>query len=79
MSPNELHALLDDCCSDFSFVVDGKLSGIIPEVANYKRTYHVWYGSTIKDFHDSADVLNAPFFNGKSLASMCEALDFQIS
>ena len=79
MNLNKLRALLDDCCNDFSFVVDGKRSGIIPEVADYKRTSHVWYGSTVKDFYELQDVLSSPFFGGKSLSSICEKLDFQIS
>lgn len=57
MKLNELKELLDDCCNDFSFVVDGKTSGIIPEVSNYKKTYHVWYGSQMADFHEAIDVL----------------------
>lgn len=79
MKLNELKELLDDCCNDFSFVVDGKTSGIIPEVSNYKKTYHVWYGSQIADFHELMDVLSFPFFGGKTLSSLCESLDFQIS
>ena len=39
MTLNELRTLLDDCCNDFSFVVDGKTSGIIPEVKDYKRNH----------------------------------------
>ena len=79
MKLDELRDLLDDCCNDFSFVIDGKPSGIIPEVVNYKRTYHVWYGSQTKDFHELSDVLNADIFGGRSLSTLCENLDFQIS
>ena len=79
MNLNELSTLLDDCCNDFSFVVDNKPSGIIPEVVDYKRTYHAWYGSDTKDFHNLTDVLKTPFFGGKSLDSLCESLSFQIS
>ena len=45
MKRNELKDLLYDCCHDLSFTVDGKPAGVMPEVTNYKKIYHVvWNG-----------------------------------
>ena len=79
MTQNELMALLDDCCHDFAFSVDGKACGIMPEVINYQKTYHAWCGTATKDFSTSSDVMTAPFFNGKALNDLCDSLNIQIS
>lgn len=79
MKQNELMALLDDCCHDFAFLVDGKASGIMPEVRNYQKTYHAWCGTAVKDFSTTSDVMTTPFFNGKTLNDLCDSLNIQLS
>lgn len=79
MMRDELKRLLDDCCHDLSFTVDGKPAGVMPEVTDYKKTYHLWFGTATKDLYDPADVLSIPFFGGKSLNSLCDSLVFQCS
>lgn len=79
MKRNELKDLLYDCCHDLSFTVDGKPAGVMPEVTNYKKIYHMWFGTATKDLYDLTDVLSVPFFGGKSLDSLCDSLNFQCS
>ena len=79
MKQNELMALLDDCCHDFAFLVDGKASGIMPEVINYQKTYHAWCGAAVKRFHHNIGCDDYPFFNGKTLNDLCDSLNIQLS
>lgn len=42
MSLKEITQILDDCCNDIVFSFNGKASGVMPEVDNYKKI--IMYG-----------------------------------
>ena len=50
MKMNDFIIILNDCCNDITFSFDGEPAGIMPEVENYKKNYHVWFGDKTKDY-----------------------------
>jgi hypothetical protein len=50
MEIDDFVKIINDCCNDISFSYNGKSAGIIPEVNDYKKIYHVWYGDKSKDY-----------------------------
>lgn len=80
MTKAELKDIIEGCCNDVIFTYLGKPSGITSEVENYIPTFQVWHGEEmIKDYHNIDDVMNDPFYSGKSLNELIdEGVDFQI-
>ena len=67
MTRAELKKIILECCNDVLFTYGGKEAGITSEVKDYVPTFHVWYGSATKKYSDVDDLMNDPFFGGKSL------------
>lgn len=79
MSLKKLIDILNDCCNDIAFSFGGKQSGVMPEVANHKKTYHVWYGEKTKDYLSVDELVNDRFFDGKSIKEIFNELDIIVS
>lgn len=67
MTRAELRQTILECCNDVLFTYDGKGSGITSEVKDYVPTFQVWHGSITKKYSDVDELMNDPFFGGKSL------------
>ena len=50
-----------------------------PEVHNYKRTYHAWYGEKIVDYTSLDELLEAALFDGKKLLELVGDIDIEVS
>jgi hypothetical protein len=79
MKIDDFIRIINDCCNDVSFSFNGKSAGIIPEVNNYKKTYHVWHGDKTKDYSNVDDVMKDDFFDGCSLREIYSKVQLQIS
>lgn len=79
MKINDFITLLDECCNDVTFSFDGKSSGIMPEVKNYQKTYHVWFGDNTKDYPSTENLMNDNFFDGRTLKEIFNKLDIVVS
>jgi hypothetical protein len=79
MTEEKLESILDDCCNDIYFIYNGKNGGVTPEVHNYKRTYHAWYGEKIVDYTSLDELLEAALFDGKKLLELVGDIDIEVS
>lgn len=79
MKISDFIILLDECCNDVTFSFGGKSSGIMPEVENYKKNYHVWYGDKTKDYPSVETLMNDKFFDGQTLKEIFSKLDITAS
>lgn len=79
MTYRELYNVIDDCCNDITFSYNGQKCGIEPEVKDYQKTFHTWYGNNYKDYMSADDALTDPFFSGKSIKDIYDTLDIWIS
>ncbi len=79
MKMNDFMVILNDCCNDVTFSFDGKPAGIMPEVENYKKNYHVWFGDKTKDYPSAETLMNDKFFNGRALKEIFSKLDIAVS
>lgn len=75
MTIKKLYEILDDCCNDIRFEYKGKPSGVMPEVENMKRTYHLWFGDDTVDCYNVDDVINAAFFDGSSIKEIIDDVE----
>lgn len=71
--------ILDDCCNDITFRYNGKASGIMPEVNNYKKTYHMWHGNREKDYSSIDSLMEDKFFGGRSLREIYNEIDIMVA
>jgi hypothetical protein len=76
---DEFISTVDECCNDVQFSFRGKPSGITPEVKDGIKTFHVWYGTNLKEYSSIQDVVNDPFFDGQSLREIYCELDIWFS
>lgn len=79
MSLNKLIDVLNDCCNDITFSFNGKQSGVMPEVVNYEKRYHVWYGEVNKDYQTVDELISDKFFDGKSIKEIFKELDINVA
>ena len=73
---NEIRETLLQCFNDLYFNYNGKKCGVSPKVYNSTLSYQVWYGDSIKTFSNITDVLNNPFYDGKSLKDIVGDIDY---
>ena len=79
MKVNDFLAILSDCCNDITFVYNKKNSGIMSEVADFKKTYHMWYGDKDQKYSSVDDLMSDPFFDGQSLRDIFSTVDIWVS
>lgn len=79
MKFEEFIKMLDECCNDVSFLFEGKNGGIISEVNDYQKTYHVWYDDKMEKYRSVTDVINSKIINGLRLKDIYKEIEFQIS
>lgn len=72
MTKAELKKIIADCCNDVTFTYLGKPSGITAEVHNYIPTFQVWHGNEIKEYKTADEVMNDPFYSGKTLNELAD-------
>ena len=72
-------AALNDCCNDITFIYNGQNSGIMPEVADFKKTYHMWYGDKDQKYSSVDDLMSYPFFGGQTLRGIFSTVDIRVS
>ena len=65
-----------DCCNDVLFIFGGEESGITSEVKDYVPTFYAWHGSKTKEYHDVDEMMEDPFFGGKSITDLIGKVDF---
>ena len=76
MKREELLRVLKACCTDVTFDYKGMHCGIFPEVEDGIPTYSTWLGEDKnKDFKSAEELMESPFFFGKSLNDICEQVD----
>lgn len=69
-----------DYTLDFSFVVNGRKSGITTyKVSDGIPTITMWYGDKEKEYNDPKDLLEDPFFDGKTLRELAINLNIEIA
>lgn len=78
MNKEELKNIIADCCNDIVFVYRDKQAGVTSEVSDYIPTFQAWYGNDTKEYDNMDDVMNDPFFGGKSLADLIDVVEFDI-
>lgn len=79
MRIEDLRQKITDYTLDFSFIVNGKQSGITTyKVKDGVPTMTMWYGDKEKEYQKSQDLLNDPFFDGKSLSELASTLDIEV-
>ena len=79
MKEEKLKSILHDCCNDIYIIYNGKNVGVTPEVHNYKKTYHAWYGEKIVDYTSLDELLKATLFDGKKLLEIAENTEIEVS
>ena len=77
MKKEELKNILLECCNDVSFVHNGLLSGVTVTVQNYIPTWQVWHGNATKEYDNLDELLDDPFYSGKSLNDIIETTEFE--
>jgi hypothetical protein len=70
--------MIDECCNDVTFSFHGKTAGIIPEVRNYIKTFHVWYGDETRDYSTVQDIMTDRIFDGHSLQDIFHEINIDI-
>jgi hypothetical protein len=70
--------MVDECCNDVTFSFQGKSAGIVPEVNNYSKIFHVWYGDKTKDYLTVQDVMADQIFDGQSLRNIFDNIDVNV-
>ena len=75
MSTSEIRNILAECCSDMEFKRNGKDSGVLISVENSVPTFEAFCGSVVKFFHSVDELINDPFFDGKSISELNDAGD----
>lgn len=76
MNKDELKNIIAECCNDVVFVYRGKRSGVTSEVHDYVPTFQVWHGDAVKEYSNVDDVMNDPFYNGKSIVDLINEIEF---
>lgn len=72
-------SLINDCCNDIAFSFQGKSAGIIPEVENYAKIFHMWYGEKEKDYSNMEDLITDKFFDGQSIKDIYNKISIEVS
>lgn len=75
MTVEELKAKILDDGSGFTFIYNGKMSGMEPDSKNKQTYYPAWYGDKNKDFNDLDDLMTDHFFGGKSLSELIDTIE----
>jgi len=76
MTEGQLKAVIAGCYNDVIFLYNGKQSGITSEVENGVPTFQAWHGEATKEYESVDDVMNDPFYSGKSLTELLGEVDF---
>lgn len=78
MKKDELKQIIADCCNDIVFSYNNKPSGITSEVVDYIPTFQAWHGEDTREYGSIDDVMNDPFYSGKSLNDLAEKIDIDV-
>lgn len=72
MKAEKIKNRISEICSHFTFIYQGKDCGVDPFSHNH---FDMWFGDTDKTVNNIDDVMNSPFFDGKSLSEICEDIE----
>ncbi|WP_312503955.1 hypothetical protein [Lacrimispora sp.] len=78
MKKDDLKQIIADCCNDIVFSYNNVPSGITSEVENRIPTFQAWHGEDIKEYGSIDDVMNDPFYSGKSLNDLAESIEIDV-
>lgn len=78
MKKDELKQIIFDCCNDIVFSYNNMPSGVTSEVENSIPTFQAWHGEEIREYSSIDDVMNDPFYSGKSLNDLAEKIDIDV-
>lgn len=76
MMKEYLFQIISECVNDVVFVYNGKKSGVTSEVEDSVPTFQVWHGNEVKEYSTVDDVMNDPFYSGKSINDLLNKVDF---
>ena len=72
MTRDALFQNVSGCMNDIEFVYNRKKSGVTVEVEDSVPTFQVWHGDEIKEYRTADEVMNDPFYSGKSLNELAD-------
>ena len=72
MTRDALFQIIRECVNEVVFVYNGKKSGVTAEVEDSVPTFQVWHGDEIKEYRTADEVMNEPFYSGKSLNELAD-------
>ena len=78
MKKGELKQIIADCCNDIVFSYNNMPSGVTSKVRDYVPTFQAWHGEEVKEYGSIDDVMNDPFYSGKSLNNIAEKIDIDV-
>lgn len=77
MKNERLVQILNDCCNDVTFSLNGVNCGVIPTVKDSQRSFSAWYGESNMVFSNVEDLMNSRFWGGTSLNERNIEVDFR--
>ena len=72
MTRDALFQIIRECVNEVVFVYNGKKSGVTAEVEDSVPTFQVWHGDETKEYRTADEVMNDPFYSGKSLNELAD-------
>lgn len=78
MKKDYVKQIIADCCNDIVFSFNDMDSGVTSEVKDYVPSFQAWHGNDIKVYDNIDDVMNDPFYSGKSLNDLTENIDINV-
>lgn len=73
MTALEIKQYIEQMISHITFTYNGKNCGVDPIL--YNKRYDMWYGEDVFTAKSVDEVMNKPFFNGKSLSDIAEIIE----
>ena len=64
-------------CNDVLFFYNEQPCGITSEATNSIPVFELWYGNKLEEFTTADALLNAPFFDNKSLLDLYDSIKFR--
>lgn len=72
MMADQIRDRISEICSHFTFDYLGMTCGVDPLS---QVCFEMWYGEKIETFRSLDEVMNTPFFDGKTLAEIADEIE----
>ena len=75
---SKIHNRIAETCNAVTWDYNKKHCGVDPYYDFKNKAYHfpVWYGDKDADFSSVDEVMNAPFFDGKTIAEIIPDMEY---